>query len=188
MLRWTGNANLNLEVAVDIGNPFTILTTTGFVEKEFLYPGYGYQDSRSGGHVPFDNLGGPHGGEEFAYWAGPFPNGIYGFAAQSISGVATSATLDVYEDGKRLEMFTLQPNNSGLNYKSSQFTHIIQPGQNFAAIVDIPEIPLLLKNTATDPAGDPNPGINPPGSSVKSAGIKSSVVSAAPSAGAKSGR
>jgi hypothetical protein len=166
VLRWTGNTNLNLEVAVDKGQPLTILSTTGFQEQEFLFPGYGYQNSASGGHVPFDNRGGPHGGEEFAYWSGSYPAGIYGFAALNAGKVATSATLDVYAGGKQLELFTMQPNGSFLNYKSNQFTRVIPPGQNFAAIVDIPEIPKLVAITQTDPAGDPNPGINPPKSTV----------------------
>jgi hypothetical protein len=162
VLRWTGNADLNMEVALDPGTPLSILTSpNGFQEKEFLYPGYGYQNSPSGGHIPFDNRGGPTGGEEFAYWSGAYPQGIYGFAAQSISGVATSATLDVYANGKPLEMFTLAPDGSG-NYKSTQFTRVVDPGQNFAAVVDIPAIPQLVAITPSDPAGDPNPGINPP--------------------------
>jgi hypothetical protein len=159
VLRWTGNANLNIEVAVDIGAPLTILSTTGFVEKEFLYPGYGYQDSPSGGHVPFDNRGGPKGGEEFAYWSGPFPQGIYGFAAVNLSKTATSATLDVYENGKPLEMFTSPPTtSSAVLYKSTQYTRTIPGGGNFAALLSNALIP-------PDPAGDPNPGINPPASS-----------------------
>jgi len=182
VLRWTGNANLNLEVAVDKGDPLTVLGSGAFNGTELLYPGFGYQNSPSGGHVPFDNRGGPHGGEEFAYWSGAYPEGIYGFEALSISGVATSATLDVYANGKPLEMLTLPPTGSPSNvllYKSTQYTRVIQPGQAFAVEVDIPEIPQILNSpfVAPDPAGDPNPGINPPGSTVTSARSTPSVAS-----------
>jgi hypothetical protein len=186
VLRWTGNADLNLEVAVDKGNPLTILETTGFVEQEFLYPGYGYQTSASGGHVPFDNRGGPHGGEEYAYWSGKYPSGIYGFAAQSISGVATSATLDVYANGKLLNMFLLQPDFT--NVKSTQFTRVVAPGQNLAVLVDVPEIPLVLKNTPDDPAGNPNVGINPSNYNPTASGKTTSVASAAVASRTKAGR
>ena len=178
VLRWTGDANLNLQVAVDKGEPLSILGGAGFQGSELLYPGFGYQNSASGGHIPFDNRGGPHGGEEFAYWSGKYPDGIFGLAALNVSGVAAKATLDVYASGKRLEMFTLQPNGYS-DYKSTQYTRLIKPGQNFTAIVDIPTPAGLLTTPLIppDPAGDPNPGINPPKSAVTAA-RKASPISA----------
>ena len=62
VLRWTGDADLNIEVGVDKGDPLTNISE-GFQQGEFLYPGYGFQNSASGGHIPFDDRGWPKGGE-----------------------------------------------------------------------------------------------------------------------------
>jgi hypothetical protein len=156
VLRWTGNANLDLEVAVDKGQPLSLLQGTGSKGTELLFPGFGYQNSVSGGHIPYDNRGGPNGGEEFAYWSGSFPAGIYGIVAQDVSGSAANATLNVYEDGKPLTMFTNNATFTGI-VQSTQYTRKITSGTNFVASVNIPQIPQLLKLTPVDPS--PNHGI-----------------------------
>jgi hypothetical protein len=56
VLRWTGNADLNLEVGVDIGDPQVVFLSQ-FTKSEFLYPGNGLQNSPSGGHIPYDDIG-----------------------------------------------------------------------------------------------------------------------------------
>jgi hypothetical protein len=176
VLRWTGNADLNLEILIDKGNPLTILQTSAFNGTEVLYPGFGYQNSASGGHIPFDNRGGPNGGEEFAYWIGAYPAGIYAFNVLSISGKATNAYLDVYANGKPLEMFGFDNTNTSV-VKSTQFARLIPAGGNYAAEVDIPLIPQLIPLIPTDPAGDPNPGITSTGSTATPALKKTSVSS-----------
>jgi hypothetical protein len=158
VLRWTGNADLNIEVGLDKGDPFTNISN-GFQQGEFLYPGFGFQNSPSGGHIPYDDRGGPTGGEEIAYWSGIAPTGLYGIAAQSISGVATSFTFDVYSNGTLVNEYYFADDGVTL-IKSTQVTRILQPGQNFAALVAIPPIPLLESVVSDDPAGNPNPGIN----------------------------
>jgi hypothetical protein len=159
VLRWTGNVDLNIEVGVSKGDPLTILSTTGFVLNEFLYPGFGYQNSASGGHIAFDNRGGPNGGEEIAYWTGKIPPGLYGIAAQSESATtATSFTFNVFANGVPLEMFYFAPDGV-TEVKSTQVTHILQPGQSDTAIIPVPDLP-LLDGLPDDPAGNPNPGIN----------------------------
>jgi hypothetical protein len=157
VLRWTGNADLNIEVGVDKGDPLTNIAM-GFQQGEFLYPGFGFQSSASGGHIAFDDRGGPKGGEEIAYWSGSFPTGLYGIAAQSISGPATSFTFNVYANGVPQEMFYFNAAGTGL-VKSTQVTHELQPGQNDTALVLIPPVDLLNQKTPDDPS--PNPGINP---------------------------
>jgi hypothetical protein len=157
VLRWTGNADLNLEVGVDKGDPLNNIIA-GFKQGEFLYPGYGYQDSPSGGHIPFDNRGGPTGGEEFAYWSGKYPTGLYGIAAQSISGKATSFTFDVYASGKLLNEYYFSSDGSTL-IKSTQVTRTLPAGQNFTAIIPIPSLAELESVIPNDPAGNPNKGI-----------------------------
>jgi hypothetical protein len=158
VLRWTGNADLNLEVGLDKGDPLTNILN-GFQQGEFLYPGYGFQNSPSGGHIPFDDRGGPTGGEEFAYWTGNFPSGLYGIAAQSISGGPTSFTFDVYANGALVNEYFIASDGFTL-LKTTQLTRTLQPGQFFAALVLVPPSPLLEGLTSDDPAGNPNPGIN----------------------------
>ncbi len=161
VLRWTGDAELALEVGVDPGDPLQNILN-GFQKVEFLYPGYGLQNSPSGGHIPYEDLGGPSGGEEVAYWLGSHPNGLYGIGAQFISGVPTSFTFDVYDNGQPVEMFYFASDGVTL-IKSTQETRTIGPGQFYGSLAAIPDQPILDEITPDDPAGNPNPGINPPG-------------------------
>ena len=85
VLRWTGNANINLFVGNEAGNPSTIFNA-GFKPTELLYPGGGFNHSPSGGTIPFDDQGGPRGGMEIAYWPSGFPQGVYGVSAIHESG------------------------------------------------------------------------------------------------------
>src|ERR1700683_537065 len=72
VLRWTGNANLNLSVVEETGtNPIKLLTDIQTAPSEFLYPGFGLNHTSSGGTIPYDNIGGPNGGMEIAYWQTP---------------------------------------------------------------------------------------------------------------------
>jgi hypothetical protein len=158
VLRWTGDADLNIEVGLDKGDPLTNILN-GFQQGEFLYPGYGFQNSPSGGHIPYDDRGGPTGGQEIAYWTGSFPTGLYGIAAQSISGAATSFTFDVYANGSLVNEYYFASDGVTL-IKSTQVTRTLQPGQTFAALVPVPAVPLLESVVPDDPAGNPNPGIN----------------------------
>jgi hypothetical protein len=156
VLRWTGDADLNLEVSGDLGNPLVVFQSQ-FASSEFLYPGYGYQNSPSGGHIPYDDVGGPTGGEEIAYWLGPHPSGLYGLGALFIAGVPTSFTFNVFEYGKPVNMFYF---NSDFNFvKGTQMTSTIGPGGFGSAIAAIPDEPYFDGIVPTDP--NPNPGINP---------------------------
>jgi len=157
VLRWTGNADLNLEVGVDIGDP-QVVFLAGFQKSEFLYPGNGLNNSPSGGHIPYDDIGGPTGGEEIAYWLGSHPSGLYGIAAQSVSGPATSYTFNIYENGQPVNMFYFDANGDFV--KSTQMTSVIQPGTVTSALAAIPDQPFFDSIIPDDPAGNPNPGIN----------------------------
>ena len=159
VLRWTGNANLNIEVGVDPGDPLQNILN-GFQKVEFLYPQAGLNNSASGGHIPYDDLGGPTGGEEIAYWLGPHPTGLYGIGAQSISGSATSFTFNVYENGQPLEMFYFASDGVTL-VKSVQMTSTLQPGAFSTALIPVPDQALLDGIIPDDPNGNPNPGIGP---------------------------
>jgi len=158
VLRWTGDADLNLEVGVDIGNPQVVFLSQ-FVSNEFLYPGNGQQNSASGGHIPYDDIGGPTGGEEIAYWLGNHPQGLYGIGAQFISGQPTSYTFNIYEYGKPVEMFYFDSNGDFV--KSTQMTSTLSSGQFGSAIAAIPDQAYFDGLIPNDPAGNPNPGIGP---------------------------
>jgi hypothetical protein len=167
VLRWTGDADLNIEVGVDKGDPLTNISE-GFQQGEFLYPGYGFQNSPSGGHIPYDDRGGPKGGEEIAYWSGSYPTGLYGIAAQSISGPATSFTFNVYANGVPQYMYYFNSAGTAL-VKSTQVTQELQPGQNATALVLIPPVAVLEQKIPDDP--NPNPGITAASFANESPGI-----------------
>jgi len=95
VMRWTGNADINLTMSSPEPNGHT------------LYPFAGLNTLPSGGHIDFDHRGGPHGGIEIASWpAGAVPAGVYGVGALFISGTPTPATLDVFLDGNRVPIQT----------------------------------------------------------------------------------
>ena len=72
VLRWNTNVNLDLAVVV-------------LAKGETLYPATGLNNSRSGGIIPFNDIGGPHGGIELAYWNKSFPVGYYEVVVNDLS-------------------------------------------------------------------------------------------------------
>jgi hypothetical protein len=131
VLRWTGNADLNLVVydqpltAPDIAQGKALaakgltpappasglsdaslgqiaLTRQGFQPKELLFPGFGLNVSPTGGVIPYDNRGGPQGGMEIAYWPGTAPQGIFGVAAIHKSGLPVNYTINAFYNGSPL--------------------------------------------------------------------------------------
>jgi hypothetical protein len=114
VIRWTGNADLNLEVGEVTGtNPNKLLVGIQTGLNEFLYPGFGLNHSASGGTIPFDNRGGPNGGTELAYWNTP-PQGLYGISAIHMSGAPALVSFNVFLDGKPLDnLTTLQVDSTG---------------------------------------------------------------------------
>jgi hypothetical protein len=89
VLRWTGNADLNLGVHAPSSNSFRNGTT--------IYPLGGLNHAPSGGQMGFDHRGGTNGGMEICFWPGAFPAGEYQIGVQHISGVITPAQVDVFE-------------------------------------------------------------------------------------------
>ena len=158
VLRWTGNADLNLEVAVDQKDSVLTAIVQGFKQTELLYPGFGLQNTASGGHIPFDNRGGPTGGEEFAYYPAKHPTGLYGVAVLGVSGKSTAFTLDAYSNGKLLTQFF--PDGASLeSVKSTQFTRSVAPGNNFTFLIPVPAYAPLEAAVPNDPLGSPNPSV-----------------------------
>lgn len=99
VLRWTGNANVDLAV-VD----FKQDASTGFdpIPQELIFPGFGLQESLAGGVTAFDHRGGPGGGQEIVYYPASFPAGPYGLQALFNSGEQTPITFNAYLDGQPL--------------------------------------------------------------------------------------
>jgi hypothetical protein len=87
VLRWQGNANLDLQVGTILGG-------------EVVYPASGLAQSKSGGKTAFDHQGGPNGGIEIVSWPTGFPRDTYVPGVNHISGPTVPANLQVYRDGK----------------------------------------------------------------------------------------
>jgi len=95
--RWYTNSDLNFSVATPGG--------AGNV-GEVLYPAGVLARNSSGGRVAFDHRGGKNGGIEIIYYPGSsFPDGLYGLGLFLISGPPTTATIDVFLNGKRIDIF-----------------------------------------------------------------------------------
>jgi len=103
VLRWTGNADLNLGITAPS-------SSTSANRNNTLYPLGGLNTLPSGATTLFDHQGGPNGGMEICFWPGKFPDGLYSIGVQHISGVVTPATIDVFRDGKRIPI--IDNNNS----------------------------------------------------------------------------
>jgi hypothetical protein len=160
-LRWTGNAHLDLLADAEAGNPEQVLAN--FQPTEFLYPGFGLNVSASGGRIPYDDLGGPRGGQEVAFWGANYPQGVYGITANNVSGAAAQFEFNAFLNGKPLEMLAFQVDQNGNDIINSQtgFPTLIKnttlsmplgPGQTVSAIFFAPPFPAITNNFPTEPA------------------------------------
>jgi hypothetical protein len=115
VLRWSGNADLNLLASDVQGDATKILANSakGINFSEVLFPGFGLNVSKSGGTIPYDHRGGPNGGIEIAYWKDSFPNGLYGLSVLHNSGASADYKLDAFLDGKPLNLFFFGVDNTG---------------------------------------------------------------------------
>jgi hypothetical protein len=131
VIRWTGNADLNLNVGELNGtNATALLNGLQTHQSEFLYPGFGLNQSASGGTIPFDNRGGPNGGFEIAYWKTP-PQGIFGISAIHMSGGPALVTFNTFLNGKELNNLTTFEVDSTGNptFDSNGFPTVIKNSQ-----------------------------------------------------------
>jgi hypothetical protein len=97
VVRWDGNANLNLAVSTP--------STAANVGGEFIYPIAGFTHAPSGGQTAIDHRGGPNGGIEIVYFQDNFPTGIYGLSAPSSSSSPVNAILQGFLDGQPVPLF-----------------------------------------------------------------------------------
>jgi len=120
VVRWYGNANLDLGII-------------NLARGETLYPATGLNTSPSGGIIPFNNIGGPQGGIELAYWKGNYPKGLYEFIINGVSGVPVNYNMEVFENGSLDTLFT---SLSGSTPGVQTLTGSISKGQVVSGIVE----------------------------------------------------
>ncbi|MDB5292926.1 MAG: hypothetical protein JWL69_4167 [Phycisphaerales bacterium] len=175
VLRWQGNADINLVVGNQAGtDPIKLLSN--FQPTEFLYPGFGLNHSKAGGTIPFDNRGGPNGGTEIAYWKGSnFPHGLYGISAVHESGGPALVSFNVFLNGKPLDnMTTFQVDSTGnlvtdpatgfpILIKNSQITRPLNaPSKPSAAFGPNAGVTSVLEFIPSVPALDDPVPVEPP--------------------------
>lgn len=90
VVRWQGNANLDMIVGYDAGNG----------HSGTLYPDKNLFFTPEGGKIPFDHQGGPNGGFEIASFPANFPRTFYGVGVNHVSGPTVSTTLTTYLNGQ----------------------------------------------------------------------------------------
>jgi hypothetical protein len=143
VLRWFGNADLNLEVLRAAGEPLTLLGSgKSFVPDEFLFPGYGLNIVPSGGRIPFDHRGGVSGGQEIAYWRGTAPHGIYGLGVLFVSGIPVDLQLNAFLNGKKQIVESIDGQGNLLDQLDFKTTASAS-SPPIAALVYIPALPPL---------------------------------------------
>ncbi|HEY7090910.1 MAG TPA: hypothetical protein VH518_22630 [Tepidisphaeraceae bacterium] len=136
-LRWTGNADLNLTVTFQGGDPDAIISSFNFQPTDILYPGYSLDTTPSGGHIAFDHRGGPNGGTEIGYWQKVLP-GVYGISARNISGETANFKFNVVDDkGHAYRIFTEEFT------VGTQIQRTLAPGGEIVGIVPIPDSKFL---------------------------------------------
>jgi hypothetical protein len=111
VLRWNEDADLDLVVDNQVGDPLQLLGN--FQPQEFLYPGFGLDQTSTGGKIAFNHQGGPTGGQEIAYWGQNAPNGIYGVATLHSGGQAAHLRWDVFFDGQPLNILANKLDENG---------------------------------------------------------------------------
>ncbi len=167
-LRWNGNANLNMVVDLEAGDQAKVLSN--FNPNQFLYPGFNLNHLPNGGFIPYDDRGGPRGGQEAAFFPNP-PVGVYGVSAIFVSGSPVDLTFNAYLNGKPLDLLAFQVDSAGNfvtdangNFVLVKNTQIVRPtsssNNDVSAIFFAPANPGLESHAIPEPplTLDPLPG------------------------------
>jgi FecR protein len=154
VLRWDGPANLDLEV-----------NNQAVKGGETLYPATNLNTTPSGGVIPFDHRGGPHGGIEVAYWRSNYSPGLYDLVVNAISGATVNYKVDFYEKGVHEQIDDVAANN-GMGALVQTLTGSISKGDVAIGIAGVggvlpPIIPPIVPPPPPPPPGGP-PVITPP--------------------------
>lgn len=132
VLRWTGNADLNLHVSFNRG------------QGESVFPIGGLNIAPSGGRTTFDHRGGPNGGIEIVSWPDNPPTGPFTMAAVLVSGEPAEARFNAYRNGEKIDL--------------TDFTQ----GFVFGPEVKEPLTPRDNEHNVYVPVDEPRPGANHP--------------------------
>ncbi|HEX3358881.1 MAG TPA: hypothetical protein VHS31_18025 [Tepidisphaeraceae bacterium] len=150
--RWSSDVNINLLVST----PGTAANPGG----EVLFPAQGLLQTPSGGKLPFDHTGGPHGGIEIAHWdTASFPTGIYGIFGNNESNKTARVRIDAFQNKNPLTPF-----GGDLGVPIDQVADV-PPGGNIALLFDVhastPQTPSSLTVSKKKPAVIAKPAITP---------------------------
>jgi hypothetical protein len=121
VVRWDGNAHLDLGLI-------------NLAKGETLYTATGLNFSRSGGFIPYEDIGGPHGGIDICYWEGGFAKGIYQVVVYDVSGVPVNYKIDVLE---HKQPDTILSSTAIGTQGTDTLTGTISKGQVVAGIVEV---------------------------------------------------
>ena len=72
---------------------------------EGIYPSAALATTASGATTAFDHRGGPNGGIEVVFFPSMPPDGLYGLGLTLISGPPTTAQVDAFLNGQRIDIF-----------------------------------------------------------------------------------
>lgn len=158
-LRWNGNANLNMVVDLEAGDQAKVLSN--FNPNEFLYPGFNLNHLPNGGNIPYDDRGGPRGGQEAAFFPNP-PTGVYGVSAIFVSGKPVDLTFNAFLNGKPLDLLAFEVDSAGNfvtdasgNFILVKNTQIVRPTS--ASNNDVSAIFFSPANSALESQAIPEP-------------------------------
>jgi len=129
VLRWTNDTDLNLGV-ISPTDP----DLRGKQPSTTVYPVAGLDLIANGGKTGFDHRGGPKGGIEVVYWGANYPLGLYRVGSQLISGPNTPATLDVFLNGQRVDIFTSEGRVTTNNFIAGPVNPKIANGQGIGLV------------------------------------------------------
>jgi hypothetical protein len=149
--RWGTDADLNFSVATP-GGPGGA--------GEILYPIGALSTNSSGGKVAFDHRGGPNGGIEIIYFPNTPPDGLYGLGLTLISGPTTTAQVDAFLNGERVDIF---------NGQTTVRTAIVDVAPPIPGFVDGTAVGVVGINTPIPGAGSSVQAVTP---SAKPAALK----------------
>jgi hypothetical protein len=152
VLRWTGDADLDLAVLSQVGDPFEILgiphftdeqppdpsTVKGFQPQETHYPGFGLNRALiSGGQIAANHRGGPSGGQEIAFYT-PAPTGVFTIQANHVSGDPAQTKFNFIVNGQPQGI-----NTPKLGPDGQPITYTLKIDFGDGNITEIPGIPVL---------------------------------------------
>ncbi len=162
VLRWTGNADLNLAV-------LSPRAADGVDRPRTVYPIGGLDRVATGGRTPFDHRGGPAGGIEIVFWPGTFPAGAYQIGSVHISGATTPATVDAFVGAERVDIRGAEGAQPTVNFTAEPINPEFGAGQLVGSVRVFPAEGVSAASTATVKASKKKPAAAVPAAQPKPA-------------------